>query len=290
MNGIILIDKPAGMTSRDVVDKVSRALKTKRIGHTGTLDPLATGVLVLCVGNATKIVELLTSYDKEYIASVTLGIETDTLDIEGTILNEADNVVVTKEQVLTALKKFVGKIEQEVPKYSAVKVNGKRLYDYARRNKQVELPKRNVEIYDLSLVSDLEKSNGKIKFDIKCHVSKGTYIRSLIRDIGLELGHPACMSSLSRLKQGCFSIDECYSIEDIENGTYKMLSVGDVLPNVEELIVDTELEAKIRNGSIIDKTFDGDMVKIINSSGNLIAIYQTYELDSSKAKPYKMLL
>jgi tRNA pseudouridine55 synthase len=290
MNGILLIDKSSGMTSRDVVNKVSHALGTKHIGHTGTLDPLATGVLVLCVNKATKIVELLTSYDKEYIASVTLGIETDTLDIDGTILNEVEDVVVTEKQVLNALEKFVGEIEQEVPKYSAIKVNGKRLYSYARKNEHVELPKRDIEIFDLSLISDLEKINGKIKFDIKCHVSKGTYIRSLIRDIGLELGYPACMSSLRRLKQGAFSIDECYSIKDVEDGTYKMLTIREALPNIKELIVDDETEFKVKNGSIIDKTFDGDLVKIINSSEDLIAIYQTYEFDTSKAKPYKMLL
>ncbi|MDD3304542.1 MAG: tRNA pseudouridine(55) synthase TruB [Bacilli bacterium] len=290
MNGIILIDKPTDMTSRKVVDKISNIFKTKRIGHAGTLDPIATGVLVLCVGNATKAVELLTNFNKEYIASVTLGVETDTLDIEGTILNEVDNVVVTKKQVLDVLNKFIGKIEQEVPKYSAIKVNGRRLYNYARGNKLVELPKRNVEIFELSLISDLEKSNDKIEFDIKCHVSKGTYIRSLIRDIGLELGYPACMSSLRRVKQGGFSIDQCYSIEDVENGSYKILSIRETLTNIEELIVSKELEVKIRNGAIIDKMFDADRIKIINSSGDLIAIYKTYELDNSKAKPDKMFI
>lgn len=290
MNGILLVDKEAGMTSRDVVNKVGRILDTKRVGHTGTLDPMATGVLVLCVGNATKISELITSYDKEYIAGVTLGIETDTLDIEGAVLSEVSNVEVTKEQIEESLKLFVGKIEQEVPKYSAIRVNGRKLYSYARNNIEVELPKREIEIYELSLVGDLEAADGKIKFKIKCHVSKGTYIRSLARDIGLKLGYPSCMSSLRRIKQGNFKIEDCHTLDDIEKNNYEMLKIKDILPDMKEMVIDEDLEHKIRNGSIIDKTFDGDMIKIITSSGELIAIYKTQDTDPMKAKPYKMII
>lgn len=289
MNGIILIDKQSGVTSRDVVDEVGHILKTKRIGHTGTLDPMATGVLVLCVGNATKISDLITSYDKEYVAEVTLGVGTDTLDIEGAILEKA-KVEVTKEQVEEVLKTFIGKSEQQVPIYSAVRVNGKRLYEYARKNIEVELPKKNIDIYELSMISDLEIISGNVKFQIKCHVSKGTYIRSLIRDIGLKLNCPACMSSLRRIKQGDFLIEDCYTIGDVESGQYKMLQIKDVLPNISEVIIDSETEKKVKNGAFIDKTVNSDMMKIITESGELIAIYQTYDLDPSKVKPYKMII
>ncbi|MFA5407215.1 MAG: tRNA pseudouridine(55) synthase TruB [Bacilli bacterium] len=290
MNGIILIDKPKNLTSRDVVTKIGYIIGNKHIGHTGTLDPMATGVLVLCVGNATKISELITSYDKEYTAEVTLGIETDTLDIEGSIISEYNDIKVTKEQIEKVLKQFVGKIEQEVPAYSAIKIKGRRLYSYARKNIEVELPKKEIEIYYVSLINNLYNVDGKIKFLIKCHVSKGTYIRSLIRDIGQKLGYPACMSSLRRTRQGPFKIDNCYTVDDIEKGNFKMISIKEALSNISEMVINSDLEVKVRNGCIIDKILDDDIVKIINQEGELLAIYKTYELDCSKIKPYKMLI
>lgn len=177
MSGILVVYKEAGMTSRDVVNKVGKLLHTKKIGHTGTLDPIATGVLVLCVGSATKIVELLTATEKEYIAEVTLGIETDTLDNTGSILKK-ENVLISKEQIEAVLKSMVGDYLQEVPLYSAIHVNGKKLYEYARNKEEVKLPTRMVSIYSLELLQYNEN-----KFTIKTKVSKGTYIRSLIRDI-----------------------------------------------------------------------------------------------------------
>ncbi|MDD4298167.1 MAG: tRNA pseudouridine(55) synthase TruB [Bacilli bacterium] len=290
MNGIIVVDKPKGITSRDVVNEVSRIIGIKRVGHTGTLDPLATGVLVLCIGKATKISDLITNYNKEYIAEVTVGIGTDTLDIDGTVLKEVNDVDISKGQVLTVLKGFIGIYNQEVPKYSAVKVSGRKLYDYARNNITIELPKREVEIYDLSLIGDLEDIGGKIIFKIKCSVSKGTYIRSLIRDIGLKLGYPTCMSDLRRTKQGYFTINDCYSLDNVAKGDYKLLTLDEALPNLKSISVDKDLEKNIRNGSIIEKTFDDNMIKIINPDGELIAIYQTYNKDVTKAKPYKMLI
>lgn len=290
MNGVILVDKEAGMTSRRVVDRIGRVFNTKRVGHTGTLDPMATGVLVVCVGTSTKIGELITSYDKEYIAEITLGIETDTLDVEGEILKEVDASSVMEKQIIGVLKTFVGKSEQEVPLYSAVKINGKRLYNYARHNIDVELPKKEIEIYSISLLEGLEYNENRVVFKIKCHVSKGTYIRSLIRDIGVKLGVPATMSSLRRVRQGNFKIDDCHTIEDIEQNKYKLLSPSDVLPDIGEMTIDEKMEFKIRNGAFIDKTFDCDLVKIITSSGEMIAIYKTMESDKTRAMPYKMLI
>lgn len=288
MNGIILVDKPCGMTSREVVDRISRILQTKKIGHTGTLDPIATGVLVLCVGRFTKMVDLITGYDKEYIAEVILGIETDTLDIDGKIIKEISDVRVTKEQIQDVLKSFVGKIIQEVPKYSAIKINGRRLYSYTRSNIDIELPKREVHIHELDLISDLEVHGDKIKFKIKCHVSKGTYIRSLIRDIGVKLQIPACMLSLRRTAQGNFKIESCYTLECVENNQYKMLGINDILSYLEEITISKDNEFSIKNGNIIDKEFIGEMAKFISETGEMLAIYQTYDKDNTKAKPYIM--
>lgn len=267
MDGILLVNKNSGMTSRDVVNKVSNILGIKKIGHTGTLDPMATGVLVLCLGKATKISELITSYDKEYIAQITLGIETDTLDIEGNVLREEKVSNISKEMIEEVLDSFVGKSSQEVPLYSAVKVKGRKLYEYARKGIKVDLPNKDIEIYSLELIDDIKYENEKVYFSIKCHVSKGTYIRSLIRDICYKLKTIGCMSALKRIKQGSFKIEDCYTLKDIENNNYQIIDIKDVLSDIEEITVDYELESKIKNGNIIYKTFRGDIVKIVNSNG-----------------------
>jgi tRNA pseudouridine55 synthase len=290
MDGIILVNKEEGMNSRRVVDIVGKIIGTKSIGHTGTLDPIATGVLVLCFGRATKVSELITNYDKEYIAEVVVGLSTDTLDVTGNTIEEKNEINLSKDDLISTLNSFIGNISQEVPAYSAVKVNGKRLYKYARSNREIDLPKRDVEIYNISLIGDLEKVNGKIKFKMKCNVSKGTYIRSLIRDIGLKIGYPTCMSALIRTKQGKFKLEDCNQLSDIQNGNYSVLSIDEVLPDMETYLVDENNEKKIRTGSIIDKTFTGDICKIKNKNGELLAIYKTYELDNSKMKPYKMFV
>lgn len=283
MNGILVIYKEKGYTSRDVVNILGRELKTKKIGHTGTLDPLATGVLVVCVNQGLKLVELLTDHDKEYIAKVKLGIETDTLDITGNIL-KSDNVRnYSKVEVEEVLKRFVGKIKQMVPKYAAIKVNGKKLYEYARNGEEVELPVRDIEIYDLKLVSDVK--NGE--FYIKCHVSKGTYIRSLVRDIGKALGTVATMVELERTKLGKFSLEDTYTLDDIRSGMYSILDINEVL-DLPKVVVNSELEKKIKNGCVLDKFFDEDMVMVMNNSNQLLAIYQVR--DDGMAKPYRMFV
>lgn len=286
MNGILIVNKEKDYTSRDIVNIVGKCLKTRKVGHTGTLDPMACGVLVLCMGKALKVVDLITSYNKEYIAKVRLGIDTDTLDITGNILNES-KVCVTKEEITKVLKSFLGKSIQEVPKYSAVKVNGKKLYEYARNNIEVELPKREIEIYDIELLSDIEKINGYLEFSFRVCVSKGTYIRSLIRDIGHKLGTYACMSGLIRTKQGNFDINSSYTLEDIKNNNYKLLNIKDVL-NIEKVIVKDDILKKISNGAIIDKFFDGNMALILDDNGNEVGIYQIYDKDNTKVKPYKI--
>ena len=276
MNGIIIINKPQGITSRDVVNIAIKKLGIKKIGHTGTLDPIATGVMVICIGPSTKLVDMLTSNDKEYIAEVTLGIKTDTLDITGNVIDTLD-VNVTKEAIINVLNSFKGKYMQEVPIYSAVKINGKKLYEYARCNEKITLPKREVEIKSIELL-DYSKN----KFTFKCLVSKGTYIRSLIRDICDKLNTLGTMSKLTRTKQGKFSIDECISIDSISRDNIK--NIKDIL-DIKKIIVDNYLKFKIINGQILDNIYNTNEVLFINNNEEL-AIYKIYEKDNKKLKPY----
>ncbi len=267
MDGILLINKDKDMTSRDVVNKLIPLFNTKKIGHTGTLDPLATGVLVCCIGKYTKLVDLITAYDKEYVAEITLGIMTDTGDITGNIIGRS-NTTLTSNQIKTCLDSFVKTYDQTVPKYSAVKIKGKKLYEYARENKQVALPKRKVTIYQMEL---LDISDNKIKF--KCLVSKGTYIRSLIEDICKQLGVCGTMSNLKRTKQGNFALTNCYTLKDIEKNNYQLLEVGDIFP-FPKIEVDDEVAKKIQNGAKIANSYFIDDKVIFYYHNRLLAIYQ----------------
>lgn len=283
MDGIIVINKPKGITSREVVNKVCKLLNTKKVGHTGTLDPIATGVLVLCVGKATKLVETLTSNDKEYVATVKLGILTDTLDTDGTII-EKKCVNLDKDKLENVLNSFIGTYNQEVPIYSAVKVNGKKLYEYARAKKEVTIPKRMVEIKKIKLI---EFGNDYYKF--KVTVSKGTYIRSLIKDINDKLGVIGVMSDLVRTKQGKFSINNSYTLENMENNNYNVLTITDVLKDENCVIISNTLFEKVKNGALINNEYNTSMVTFIYND-SVIAIYKIYDKDKSKLKPYKMFI
>ena len=284
MDGILVINKDLGYTSRDVVNIVSKNLNTKKVGHTGTLDPMATGILVLCVGKGLKLCEMLTNHDKEYIAGVTLGIETDTLDMEGNILS-TEFVNIDKFKIIEAVNSFKGSYMQEVPKYSAVKVNGRKLYEYARKNIAVKLPSKIVDIYDIEIIDDIIYEEGRVHFKIKTNVSKGTYISSLARDIGTRLGVPADMNSLVRNRLGNFDIKNSYSIEDIKNGNFKLISITDVVADIPKINVDDKMAVKIKNGMVVDSFFEGDKACILDNNNNLIAIYENNE---NKARAYKM--
>ena len=283
-NGILIVNKPSGITSRDVVNIVGKTLNIKKVGHTGTLDPMATGVLVLCLGNALKVCELITANDKEYIAKVILGIETETLDTTSPIIN-TKKTNITKEEIEKVLNSFKGSYLQEVPKYSAVKINGKKLYEYAREGKEIELPKKMVTIYDIQLISDITYYNDTTSFYIKTTVSKGTYIRSLIRDIGYKLNTYGCMDSLERTRQGIFNIDNSYTLEEIKNNNYKLLSIEESLPNIPLVQVDNKTLFKIRNGVKLKKFFTGDMA-IIKDKNKVVAIYKN---DLNESKLFKMI-
>ena len=272
MDGIVLVNKPSGYTSRDVVNIVSKKLGTKKVGHTGTLDPLATGVLVLCIGKATKLVQILSSDTKEYIAGITLGLLTDTLDIEGNIIKE-ENVNISKEEILIALNSLKGKYIQEVPIYSAVKVNGKKLYEYAREGKKVDLPKREVEIFEIQLVDEPIYKNNKIDIKIKCKVSKGTYIRALSNDIAKKLNTIGIMNSLTRTKQGNIDIEMCQTLNEIQDDNYAVLPIDFALQDYYEVKMNEELYFKIKNGVSIKNVYNKDLVKFTYNN-RLIALYK----------------
>ena len=286
MNGIIVIDKPKDYTSRDIVNIVSKKLNTKKVGHTGTLDPLATGVLVLPIGRALKVSELLTSNTKEYIAEVILGYETDMLDITGTEIKR--NIPhVTKEELLKVLKSYIGKYNQEVPLYSAVKVGGRKLYKYARSGIPVTPPSKEVEVYSLELISDLKHINNIVEFTIRCEVSKGTYIRSLIRDIAYSLNTYGTMKNLIRTRQGIFTLKDAYTLKDIEENNYKLLSIKECLPNIKTTVIEEPLLTKVKNGMVLDKFFKENMSLLLDKEGKEIAIY--IASGDNKVKPYKMI-
>ena len=275
MNGILLINKEEGKTSRDIVNDCMHIFNTKKIGHTGTLDPIATGVLVITIGRYTKLGDALTSTYKEYIAEFKLGIETDTLDITGNILNRKE-INVDKEKVINTINSFKGKYNQEVPIYSAVKINGKKLYEYARNNEQIELPKREVDIQNIEV---LNIDNDIIT--IKCLVSKGTYIRSLIRDIGVKLDTYATMTKLTRTKQGKFTLEESYTIDDVRNNNYKLLTIEDCLDTEIVNLTDEEL-IKIANGNPYKKEYTKDYI-LFKYRGKEYALYK---YDSNQYKMY----
>ena len=279
MNGIIVVNKKSGYTSRDVVNIISKTLGTKKVGHTGTLDPIAEGVLIVCIGKCTKLCDYFTSNMKEYLAEFELGYETDTLDNTGNITKKS-NKIVNKEEIIKVINSFKGEYNQEIPKYSAVKINGKKLYEYARNNIEVPLPTRLVNIKEIEILN----INKNIK--IRCIVSKGTYIRSLIRDIGNKLGTYATMTRLIRTKQGEFDIKNSYTIEDIKNNNYKLYTIAEIFNNYPKINMNEELYKKISNGVIIDNSFNSKYVLFYHNN-ELISLYKEYE--KSKLKPFIMI-
>ena len=272
MNGVLLIDKPKGITSRDVVNTIIKKLNTKKVGHTGTLDPIATGVLVICVGKATKLVNYLTSTEKEYIATVELGTKTDTLDNTGNILEEKA-ARFTEDQIKNVLNTFKGKYIQEVPIYSAVKVNGKKLYEYARNNEEVTLPKREVDIKTIQLIDNVEYINNKTIFKFRCLVSKGTYIRALINDIAIRLNTVGIMIDLKRTKQGNFSIENCIGIEDVDSTN--LISISDIL-DCKKIEINKDIEKKVLNGNKITNIYNDNKILFIMNNKS-VALYEGKE-------------
>lgn len=274
MNGIILINKEKKWTSHDIVAKVKNILHTK-VGHTGTLDPNATGVLPLLLGDATKVSKYLIEHDKEYIAEIKLGMKTDTADEEGNVIQK-ENIDVSnysKEYVENTLKKFIGKSYQTPPIYSAIKINGKKLYDYARNNEKVEIPKREIEIYSIELI-DIEEKENIIEFWVHC--SKGTYIRTLCENIANELGTIGYMKNLQRIKVGKFDIKDSITIEQLMNEMNNIkkyiITIENLFQNVDKIILNSsELEKFLNGVKIINNKKDG-IYRIYNEKNKFIGI------------------
>ena len=277
MNGVIVVNKPKGITSRDVVNKLVKVFGTKSIGHIGTLDPMATGVLVCLVGKYTKLGSIMVNHDKEYVAIFKLNVLTDTLDIEGKVL-DTDDKKISLEDMQGAIEHFNGlTYMQEVPIYSAVKVNGKKLYDYARSNEDVILPKKEVTIYKLELVS----FEDEVK--IKCKVSKGTYIRALIRDICAYLGTYGIMTDLVRTKLHDYDIGDAYSLDDISNGKYKLYSLEDMF-NLDVRYINNDNHKQIYNGNIVK---DKNSNYILYKDGDKAVAFYT-RINEEELKPLIM--
>ena len=274
---VLYINKEKGKTSFDMVHEISNLFGIKRVGHTGTLDPLAEGVLLVTVGQATKIAELLTAEDKEYEAGVLLGVSTDTLDITGNIIKSKS--VVEPLHLEQVLKRFQKTYLQEVPIYSAVKVQGKKLYEYARNNQQVELPKKEVTIKKIELLA-----NDKNTFIFKALVTKGCYIRSLIADIGKELNTYATMTTLTRTKQGSVSITETNTLAELKQGKIKFHSIEEVV-NFPTIEVSSELEAKIKCGIPLENTFAIEKKVLFKNRTN--QILGIYEYKNGKLRTWK---
>ena len=264
MHGLLIINKPKGYTSHDVVNVVRKKLNIKKVGHTGTLDPNATGVLPILVGTATKISKYLVEHEKTYIATIELGKKTDTGDAEGKVIEEDVNIKdISKEEVKKVLKSFIGKQNQIPPMYSAIKLDGKKLYEYAREGKTVELKPREIEILDINLI---EYKNNEIQFSVRC--SKGTYIRSLCEDIAEKLGTIGYMKELQRTSVNQFNIEKSISIDDLENINVeeKIISIEKVFEDKFQINLNHRKLELFLNGVQLTHDLEDEVYRIYNNN------------------------
>jgi tRNA pseudouridine55 synthase len=282
MDGVLVIDKPSGRTSHDVVRDVKKLLGAKKVGHAGTLDPLATGVLVVCINEATKVTRFLLHDDKEYRATMLLGVRTDTLDREGEVIDRCEPRLQEKE-IRGTVESFVGRIEQRAPKYSAVKFRGKPLYKWTRQGVDIEPPLRTVTIHHIRVT---EIRMPYVTFDVSC--SKGTYIRSLCADIGERLGCGGCLFDLRRVRSGSFSQEDAISLEGLADGEKlesmdkNIIPLPQALPGLGTIVVDKETADRIRKGyqpdcgilrgKNIPLPERGDLIKFMTRDGGIVAV------------------
>lgn len=269
MNGIVIVDKPQGWTSQDVTARLRRVFNTRRIGHGGTLDPMATGVLPVFVGRATRGVEFFEHAEKIYETTLRLGMTTDTEDVTGTVLEEK-KVSVTQEEFLRTLEKFRGKIQQIPPMYSALKVNGQKLCDLARKGKEVERQARQIEIFELTCL-DFSGNTARLRV----HCSKGTYIRTLCKDIGQALGCGGCMQSLRRVKAGEYTIDEAIPLEELletkEPERY-LRSVDTMFADRPAVTLSEKQELRCRNGNSFSIRLEDGIYRVYGKNDDFLAL------------------
>ena len=282
MDGFIIVNKPKDMTSHDVCNIMRRIMKTKKVGHSGTLDPLATGVLVIGVGKATKLLNYLDNHDKTYVAEALFGIQTDSYDILGKTLNENHNIKPSNSDIDNALLILKEQKTQIPPIYSAIKVNGKKLYDYAKNGEKVEIMPRNINIYSLKRVSDIKEN--KVKFEVTAN--KGFYVRTLINDLGLKLNTYASMSNLTRTKAGNYSINVAQTLEDIEENGAKIYSIEETFSYLKRIDVNDYIAKLVKNGVVLDeRQFTYNEMFRIYHDNKLIAIYEPFD-----DKKYKLVI
>ncbi|KFZ43267.1 MULTISPECIES: tRNA pseudouridine(55) synthase TruB [Anoxybacillus] len=298
MDGVLLLHKPAGMTSHDCVMRIRKLFQTKKVGHTGTLDPDVSGVLPICIGKATKIVELLTAEKKTYEGEVTLGIATTTEDASGDVVSiKQIERPITRHDIECVFAELTGEIEQIPPMYSAIKVNGKKLYEYARAGIDVERPKRNVHIYELQLLDNRQVFAGeRISFRFRVTCSKGTYVRTLAVQIGERLGYPAHMSHLVRTASGAFTLNECVTFADIEQhvvaGTAHtlLLPIKRALAHFPTYVMSKEEEEKVKHGALLPILPSmPERLLMVNEQGEALAIYMPHPTKQGYMKPLKVL-
>jgi tRNA pseudouridine55 synthase len=296
INGILVLNKPTGFTSHDCVSKIRRLAKTKKVGHTGTLDPEVTGVLPICIGQATRVAEYLLDYAKEYTAEISLGKSTTTEDQTGEMLDDQPlELAPSKETVLDVLASFKGEIKQVPPMYSAVKVGGVRLHQLAREGKVVEREARAVHIYDLQLLDYLPSlPYPTLKIKVRC--SKGTYIRTLGVDLGRALGYPAHMSSLIRSQSGPFALADSFTFEEIEEWNEdewqeRLHPIDSALMHLPQIVLNEELSERLKFGQSLrleQEVEEGQLYRIYDHQEHFMALY--YALHPHVIKPKKVFL
>lgn len=293
INGILVVDKDKGMTSADVVYHLRKALHIRKIGHAGTLDPDVTGVLPIAIGQATKLIELMHTQNKKYVGTAILGYATDSYDISGKVLKSQKLTdPIAKEEIEQQMQKFVGQIEQVPPIYSAVRVNGKHLYEYAREGIEVERPKRQVQIFAYDTMSEpvFDSKTGFQEFDFQIECSKGTYVRSLVNDLGTRLGVPAVMKTLRRTASSGFTIDQAVKLDQIiahpDEVTNFIQPIDAFFKEYETCDLTSGQWLKVKNGNSIPLKTNAKKVAL-RYNNSVKAIYQK---DDAVYRPDLMLL
>ena len=293
INGILVIDKDKGMTSADVVYHLRKALHIRKIGHAGTLDPDVTGVLPIAIGQATKLIELMHTQNKKYEGTGIIGYATDSYDVSGTVLeSEKITAPISKEAIQQAMQSFVGEIEQVPPIYSAVRVNGKHLYEYARAGIEVERPRRQVQVYQYDIKNDptFDKKKGEETFDFQIECSKGTYVRSLVNDLKTELNVPAVMESLRRTASSGFDLSQAVKLDEVINAPEKIADfiqpIDAFFKDYESINLNDQQWLKVKNGNAIVLKTNAKKVALRYNN----RIKAIYEKDDLMYHPFLMLL
>lgn len=302
MDGILPLWKERGMTSHDCVFKLRKILKTKKVGHTGTLDPEVDGVLPICIGKATKVVEFLTDTDKAYEGEITIGVATTTEDSQGeTIAKTPVAQDLPLAEIDAAMEAMVGESIQVPPMYSAVKVNGKRLYEYARKGLTVERPKRSIQVMSFERISEpayhAEDQTLSWRFRVTC--GKGTYVRTLAVDLGASLGYPAYMSSLTRTMSGSFTKEDCLTLQQVAEAMASneidahLKPIDSVFATYHQIALDDELWDKVKNGAVLPKEGPFEQVAapvLFTYQSKIVAMYEPHPTKAAYIKPRKMFL